>query len=300
MKLASFHLLDDDARALSRTGVVTDAGMIDVSDIVVTLDVESQSPGVVPHGMARLLAGGSRAMAQVREAAAGAAQTRALPMSSIRLLAPVPRPGKIVAIGRNYAEHAKEAGVAAPDAPRIIFKAPSSVVGPGAVVAAPQVSKFDYEVELGVVIGKLAADVSVDNALDCVAGYCVLNDLSAREFQVDVSPPQTTFAKSMTGFCPLGPWIVTADEVPDPQHLRLRTWLNDRLMQDGNTSDMIHGVRQIVSYASRYMNLEPGDVIATGTPAGVGMGFTPPIWLKPGDRLRLEVEGIGVLENTIG
>jgi len=221
-------------------------------------------------------------------------------LEQIRLLAPIPRPGKIVAIGRNYADHAAETGVQPFENPRIIAKLPSSVCGPGAVVRRPEgIAKLDYEVELGVVIGARAKMVPRAAALEAVAGYTILNDMSAREFQFDVTPAQTTFAKSMDDFCPMGPWIVTADEIPDPQTLSLKLWVNDDLRQDGNTHDMLFGVAQLIAYISRFMTLEPGDVIATGTPAGIGAFRKPPVWLQPGDRLRLEAGRIGVLEHSV-
>lgn len=222
-------------------------------------------------------------------------------VAGVKLLAPVPRPGKILAIGRNYADHAAETGVKPFEKPRIIAKLPSSVTGPGGVVQRPAgVTKLDYEVELGVVIGQRAKSVSRADALSVVAGYTVLNDLSAREFQFDVSPPQTTFAKSMDGFCPMGPWLVTRDEIPDPQVLTLRCWVNGELLQEGNTREMLFDVARIIEYITNFITLEPADVIATGTPAGVGAFRKPPRWLQPGDRLKLEVSQIGILEHSIG
>ncbi len=150
------------------------------------------------------------------------------------------------------------------------------------------------------VIGKRIKLVSCEHALDAVAGYTVLNDISAREFQFDVSPAQTMFAKSMDGLCPLGPWIVTRDEIPDPQSIALKLWVNGELLQDGNTRDMIFDVARLIEYFSAFMTLEPGDVIATGTPAGVGAFRAPPRWLQPGDRLRLEFSQSGRLEHSIG
>ncbi|HMS79047.1 MAG TPA: fumarylacetoacetate hydrolase family protein, partial [Burkholderiaceae bacterium] len=221
-------------------------------------------------------------------------------LAGLELLAPVPRPGQIVAVGRNYGEHAKEAGGAAQEQPRIISKLPSSVIAPGGTVPAGPVGKLDFEVELAVVIGAFARDVPRERALDVVAGYTVLDDVSAREFQFDVSPPQTTFAKSLDGYCPMGPWLVTRDEVPDPQALELSCWLNGERMQHASTAGMIFPVDVLIAYVSRFMTLEPGDVLATGTPSGVGAFRTPPVWLKAGDRLRLEVERVGVLEHGIG
>ncbi len=221
-------------------------------------------------------------------------------LAGLQLLAPVPRPGKIVAVGRNYADHAKETGVDPFEKPRIIAKLPSSVTGHGAVVRRPvPVKKMDFEAELAVVIGDFAARVPRARALDYVAGYTALNDLSAREFQFDISPPQTTFAKSMDGFCPMGPWLVTRDEIADPQALDLACYVNNERMQHGRTADMIFPVDRLIEYLSEFMTLEPGDVIATGTPAGIGAFRKPAVWLQPGDRVRVEISRLGVLENTI-
>jgi 2-keto-4-pentenoate hydratase/2-oxohepta-3-ene-1,7-dioic acid hydratase in catechol pathway len=182
----------------------------------------------------------------------------------------------------------------------MLAKVPSSVIGPGAPIPRPaRVTKLDWEVELAVVIGRVMKDVSEADALDHVAGYTILNDVSAREFQFDVSPPQTTFAKSMDGFTPMGPVLVTRDELTNPGDLELRCWVNGDLMQEGSTHDLIFPVPYILSFITRYVTLEPGDVVATGTPAGVGHFRTPPIYLKPGDLVRMEIPGIGVLENPV-
>jgi 2-keto-4-pentenoate hydratase/2-oxohepta-3-ene-1,7-dioic acid hydratase in catechol pathway len=222
-------------------------------------------------------------------------------LASVQLHAPLARPGKIVAIGRNYADHAKETGVQPFEKPRIISKLPSSVCDPGATVPIPaDVKKMDFEAELAVVIGSRARLVSRENALQHVAAYCCLNDLSAREFQFDVSPAQTTFAKSMDGFCPLGPVLLDAADVANPQDLWVRSWVNDELMQEANTHDMLFPVAELIHYISQYMTLEPGDVLATGTPAGIGAFRTPPVWLKRGDTVRVEVSGMGSLVTPIG
>jgi len=221
-------------------------------------------------------------------------------LKSVRLLSPVRRPGKIVGVGLNYKDHAAEVGRPKQDIPRLFFKASSSVVGPDSAVAIPPgIKKLDFEVELAVVIGKRASRVAESDAISHVAGYTILNDLSAREFQFDVSPAQTSIAKSMDGLCPMGPWIVTADELGDGAGLGVRTWVNGEKMQDGTTSDLIFSVTALVSYISRYMTLEPGDVIATGTPAGVGAFRKPPLFLKSGDRVKLEIDRIGELQTTI-
>jgi len=161
------------------------------------------------------------------------------------------------------------------------------------------VTKLDFESELAVVIGSYARDLNESDALSAVAGYTVLNDVSAREFQFDVSPAQTTFAKSMDSFCPMGPWLVTRDEVPDPQALEVSCWLNGERMQHGHTADMLFSVKALVAYVSQFMTLEPGDILTTGTPAGIGAFRQPPVYLQPGDQLRLEVTGVGSMTHAI-
>jgi 2-keto-4-pentenoate hydratase/2-oxohepta-3-ene-1,7-dioic acid hydratase in catechol pathway len=205
----------------------------------------------------------------------------------------VGRVSKIVAIGLNYRLHAQEAGAAIPTEPIFFMKAPSSICGPNDDVIIPKGSqKADYEVELGIVIGSLARHVAKSDARKHVAGYCVVNDVSEREFQIERGG-QWTKGKSADTFCPIGPWLVTADEVSDPGKLALWTEINGERRQSSNTADLIFGVDEIVSYVSQFMTLMPGDVIPTGTPSGVGMGFKPPKFLKPGDRIRLSVEGLG-------
>ena len=196
-------------------------------------------------------------------------------------------------IGLNYAKHAAETGATPPAEPIIFNKATSCLSGPNDPVIIPRKSvKTDWEVELGVVIGREALYVSEEDALDYVSGYCTINDVSEREFQIERGG-QWTKGKSAPSFGPIGPWLVTADEVPDPQALRLWLSLNGKVVQDSDTSDMIFTVRQIISYMSQFMKLMPGDIIATGTPSGVGLGMKPPVFLKPGDVMELEIEGLG-------
>lgn len=196
-------------------------------------------------------------------------------------------------IGLNYARHAAEAGAEPPAEPIIFSKASSALSGPNDPIIIPRGSeKTDWEVELGVVIGREALYVSEDEALDHVAGYCTINDVSERSFQIERGG-QWIKGKSAPSFGPIGPWLVTADEVPDPQGLRLSLDLNGERVQDSSTDDMIFSVAQIVSYMSRFMKLMPGDVIATGTPSGVGMGMKPQRFLRPGDVVTLRVEGLG-------
>lgn len=221
-------------------------------------------------------------------------------LRAVTLLAPLPKPGKILGVGRNYGAHAAEGGLAAQEKPRIFIKLASAVIGTGAPIAKPaSVAKLDYETEIAVVIGRRARDLAEADALGHIAGYTILNDVSARELQFDVSPPQTSFAKSMDGFCPMGPCLATPDEFADPRDIRLRGWVNGELVQDASTRDMIFPVPKIIAYLSSYLTLLPGDVIATGTPAGVGAFRKPPRYLQPGDVIRMEVREIGVLENRI-
>jgi 2,4-didehydro-3-deoxy-L-rhamnonate hydrolase len=200
---------------------------------------------------------------------------------------------KYVAIGLNYSDHAAEAGMAVPSEPIIFMKATTCICGPNDDTTQPRGStKLDWEVELAVVIGKRAQYVSEDEALEYVAGYCVANDVSERAFQLQSS--QWDKGKGCDTFGPIGPWLVTPDEVPDPQNLAMWLDVNGERMQSGNTHTMIFGVRKLISYCSHYMTLLPGDVIATGTPPGVGMGKKPnPVWLKPGDVVTLGIDGLG-------
>ncbi|MEL0436786.1 fumarylacetoacetate hydrolase family protein [Phycobacter sp. K97] len=210
-------------------------------------------------------------------------------------LAPcVGRVGKFLCIGLNYSDHAEEAGMPIPEHPILFMKANSAITGPNDDVVIPRGSTAtDWEVELGVVIGKAAKYVTEAEALDHVAGYCVINDVSERDFQIKLTG-QWTKGKSCDTFGPIGPWLVTRDEVADPQNLALSCDVNGKRMQTGNTGKMIFSVAQIISHLSQLMTLHPGDVIATGTPPGVGMGMKPdPVYLKPGDVMELKIEGLG-------
>ena len=210
-----------------------------------------------------------------------------------RIGIPVASVGKMICVGLNYSDHAKETGMQVPVEPIIFMKATSAFVGPNDAVIIPKDSKkTDWEVELGVVIGKKAAHVSEDSALDYVAGYCVVNDVSEREFQLE-RVGQWTKGKSCDTFGPIGPWLVTKDEVADPQNLSMRLEVNGKKMQNGSTKTMVYGVKFLVSYLSRFMTLHPGDIISTGTPPGVGSGMKPPVFLKAGDVMTLGIEGLG-------
>ncbi len=201
--------------------------------------------------------------------------------------------GKFICIGLNYADHAEETGQKVPPEPIIFFKATSAVIGPNDNVEIPKNStKSDWEVELGVIIGKEAKYIEEDKSQSHIAGYCVVNDLSERKFQIEHSG-QWVKGKSCDTFGPIGPYIVTADEVKDPQNLKLWLDLNGKRMQDGSTKTMVYGVNFLISYISKFMSLQPGDIISTGTPPGVGMGLNPQVWLKPGDEMHLGIEGLG-------
>jgi 2-keto-4-pentenoate hydratase/2-oxohepta-3-ene-1,7-dioic acid hydratase in catechol pathway len=250
-----------------------------------------------PWTMARLLADGDATLDRIRTALAGDGVRPARPFAEIELLAPIARPGKIVAVGRNYAEHAAEQGVETPDDPILFTKYSSSVVGEGAAITwrASDTAQVDYEAELAVVIGRVARDVPKAKALDHVLGYTCLDDVSARDLQF--GDGQWIRGKSLDTFCPIGPWIVTADEIPDPQDLRVRCLVNGEVVQDASTATMIHGVADLIAFTSRFITLEPGDIIATGTPGGVGVFRKPPRFLTDGDEVVIDIEGIGSLTN---
>jgi 2,4-diketo-3-deoxy-L-fuconate hydrolase len=215
-----------------------------------------------------------------------------------RLGSPVKKPGKIVCIGLNFKDHAEEAGMDAPAEPVVFFKATSALVGPNDDVTIPRGSeKTDWEVELAVVIGKKASYVEEGEALDYVAGYCLHNDLSERAYQLEMGG-QWVKGKSCDTFAPLGPFIATKDEIADVNNLRMWLTVNGVTKQDGTTSNLIFNIPTIVSYLSRFMTLEAGDVISTGTPAGVGLGFNPPQYLNPGDVMELGIEGLGSSSQT--
>lgn len=219
-------------------------------------------------------------------------------LGEVRLLPPIADPGKIICVGLNYRLHCEEQGKPIPETPVIFAKMANAITGPGDTVACPPTTtKMDYEGELAVVIGTRARGVSAGDALSHVFGYTILNDLTARDLQK--RDGQWLRAKSQDGFAPMGPCIVTADEVPDPQRLHLRTRLNDSIVQDTSTSDMVFSIAQLIEFICEGMTLEPGDIISTGTPGGVGVYHDPPRFLGPGDRVEIEILPIGVLTTTI-
>lgn len=219
-------------------------------------------------------------------------------LEDVSLGPPVPSSQKIVCVGLNYRDHAEESGQSIPEHPVLFAKFPNAIIGPGAPIRIPEGSaQVDYEAELGVVIGRRAHGVSVEDAIYYVLGYTCLNDVSARDFQF--ADGQWVRGKAQDTFCPIGPVLVTADEIPDPQALAIRCHVNGATMQDSSTKEMIFSVAELISFISRGITLEPGDLIATGTPPGVGFARTPPVFLQPGDVVSVEIEGIGTLINPV-
>ncbi|MFS8639497.1 MAG: fumarylacetoacetate hydrolase family protein [Symbiobacteriaceae bacterium] len=275
-------------------GVRTDRGILDVAAACRRLACEG-----VPRGVDQALAMGLDALEPLAELVARAQDHPDLfrAEADLTLGPPVPRPGKILCVGLNYRAHAAEARLDVPAHPVLFSKFGNAIAGPGEPVVLPEVAEqYDYEAELVVVIGRRARRVPAEAALDCVLGYCNGNDLSARDLQMRTS--QWLLGKTLDGFLPVGPYLVTRDEVPDPQNLRIRLWRNGELRQDGHTRDMLFPVADLIAYISRYITLEPGDIIATGTPEGVIMGLPEKDWLKPGDVVAVEIDGLGRLENT--
>ncbi|MCC4604483.1 fumarylacetoacetate hydrolase family protein [Xanthomonas campestris] len=260
-----------------------------------------ERPGLIDsEGRIRDLSGVIDDVAGEHLTNAGVDKLRALDVSALPVIegeqrygAAVGRIGKFICVGLNYADHAAESGMEVPKMPILFMKATTAVCGPNDTVIIPRGSvKSDWEVELGVVIGDVARDVSVEQALNHVAGYAVINDLSEREFQLEHGG-QWVKGKSADTFGPIGPWLVTRDDIADPQNLSMWLEVNGRRYQNGSTRTMVFGVAELVSHISRYMTLMPGDVISTGTPPGVGLGQKPPVYLKPGDVMELEIEGLG-------
>ena len=272
-------------------------------DTVAPLAALAESYGHDPStfsDMLQFLAHGNRAMDSARELLQRALRdwNQWIPFSQVHLQCPVPRPSKIVAIGLNYRDHAEEAHLAVPKQPLFFAKFTSSINGPYDELIIPRSDPdIDYEAELAVVIGKTAKHVSADDAYDFVAGYMVLNDVTARRWQF--GDKQWTRGKSCDTFCPAGPWLTTRDEVPDPHHLRVLARLNGRIVQDSDTSNIIFGVPRLIEHITEAITLEPGDIIATGTPAGVGAFHKPPSFLKPGDVIEVKIDGLGSIRNTL-
>lgn len=276
-------------------GIKTPQGVVDVAAARRALDLPD-----VPATPAAVVTAGSAALPHLRELAGRAVSRPALLRreDDLQLGPCVPTPGKIICVGLNYRRHAAESGMAEPETPVLFSKFHNTIAGPGeAIPLPPGAVQYDYEVELAVAIGRRAKHVAAADALATVLGYCTANDLSARDLQNRTS--QWLLGKTSDKFMPLGPYLVTADDVPDPQALALRCWVNGEQRQDSNTADMIFPVAEIIAYISRYLTLEPGDLILTGTPEGVILGMKEKVWLKAGDEVTVEVAGLGRLTNPL-
>lgn len=252
----------------------------------------------MPADIVSFISAGLEVRQRAEQIVASTPVGRRLRRSEVKLLAPIPRPGKILCIGLNYADHAAESRQEVPKWPTVFAKYATAVVGALQPIVIPLITEqVDYEGELGVVVGSYARNVTEADALDYVAGYLPFNDVSARDFQLQVS--QWTVGKSFDTFAPMGPALVTVDEVADPQNLDLKVSIGEEVVQRSNTCNMMFSVARLIAFLSDVMTLEPGDVIATGTPSGVGAAQEPPRWLKPGDVVRVEITGLGSLENPV-
>jgi acylpyruvate hydrolase len=262
------------------------------------IDLSKAAPDL-PGDMIGLLEGGESSLAKAKAAANNAADDAKVDMSLVKLLVPIARPGKIVCIGRNYAAHAAEGGAETPTYPEVFYRGSTTLIAQGEPIIRPKCSdKLDFEAELVVVIGKLAKHVAEADAGAYIAGYSLFNEGTLRDYQRKSS--QWTVGKNFDNTGPFGPEIVTSDEVPEgAKGLRIQSRLNGQIMQDANTDDLVFTIHNLIYRLTECMTLEPGDIIVSGTPAGVGYARTPPVFMKPGDIIEIEVDGIGVLTNTI-
>jgi 2-keto-4-pentenoate hydratase/2-oxohepta-3-ene-1,7-dioic acid hydratase in catechol pathway len=286
MKLVSYQ----PAGAGAQLGVV-------VGEMVVNL--AQASGGRLPNDMRAFLEAGEPAMEQARAIAAQGATAQAVPLNSVKILAPISNPSKVVAIGMNYADHVREQGLKMPSIASMFTKYSSAIVGPGDAIRwdPSQTSKVDWEAEFAFVVGKRASKVKEEDAFDYIAGYTICHDVSARDLQLEKGD-QWIMGKSLDTFCPLGPFLVTKDEVADPHSLGIRCILNGETVQDSNTRELIYKIPYLVAYLTRGITLLPGDVVTTGTPNGVGAFRKPPVFLKHGDVVTVEVDGLGQLTNS--
>jgi 2-keto-4-pentenoate hydratase/2-oxohepta-3-ene-1,7-dioic acid hydratase in catechol pathway len=281
MKLVTFAHKNE-----TRIGAVIDDGVV----------VDSKDIAGIPATMIEFLASGDSGLDAMQNQIAGGKNR--LTLSEVKLLAPIPRPGKYLAISLNYADHIAETGKDKPEYPSFFTKQSTCVIGHGDAIHLPKVSdKLDYEGELAFVIGKRCRHVTVDKARQMIAGFTIANDVSVRDWQM--RSPTLMVGKSFDTAGPLGPWLVTSDEIIDPHNLNMKTWVDDELRQNANTRQMIFNCYEMVAYLSQAMTLEPGDVIATGTPSGVGVKMQPRGYLKAGQSVKIEIEKIGVLTNPV-
>ncbi|GAB7386993.1 hypothetical protein BSNK01_08290 [Bacillaceae bacterium] len=309
MKLVTFVF-----NGLERVGALAADRVIDLNAGCAALLAEKGEPSpyllaqaLVPPEMNSFLQRGEDALNRAREVVAFAGDGEksgpngekiVYPLGEVKLKAPVPRPGKIVCVGLNYIDHCEETGMAVPKSPVIFAKYGNAVIGPEEAILLPVNSQqVDYEAELAFVIGKRAKKVKKEEAMNYVAGYTIVNDVSARDLQL--GDGQWVRGKTPDTFAPMGPVLVTKDEIDDPHNLDIKLRLNGETMQDSNTRNLIFDIPSILSFLSQSMTFEPGDVIATGTPPGVGMSRTPQVWLKPGDEVVVAIEKIGELRNTV-
>ncbi len=256
----------------------------------------SQADHSLPKDMITFLEGGKASLSIAQKAIANDAKS--LPLSAVKLLAPIPRPGKIICVGLNYSDHAAETGQPIPTIPIIFSKYANTVIATGDSIVLPHVTdQVDYEAELGFVIGKTARYITAAQALDYVAGYLPVNDVSARDYQTRTS--QWTMGKTFDTFAPMGPALVTSDEIPDAGNLKISLTINGEVLQNSNTNKLIFGIPQLVEALSEVMTLEPGDVVSTGTPPGVGMARNPKRFMRPGDVVAVTIEGLGTLSNPV-
>jgi acylpyruvate hydrolase len=306
-------------RGVQRVGLLAQERVIDVNRAYAALLAHRREPramamadALVPADMIGILEAGERALAAIREAegyvreglvageqAEGLMRDGVVYMrSEVALKAPVPRPGKLILLGLNYRDHAEETGQQIPEVPTLFAKYNNSVVGPGAAIIIPRpTEQIDYEAEFAFVIGRRGHRVPRERALDYVAGYTIINDVSARDYQFVTS--QWLVGKTFDTHCPMGPALVLKDEIPDPHALDLSLSIAGEVLQRSNTRQLIFKIPETVEYLSQVMTLDPGDVISTGTPAGVGFTRKPPRWLRPGETVRVEIAGLGALENPV-
>lgn len=287
MKLARFT-----HEGTTRPGVIVDGEVVDVTAMA------RHRGHAVPGSLREILAGpGTGWIDELLSGPEGLAAPRHQ-VDAVRLQAPLPDAGKILAVGRNYRDHVDEADIALPEYPKVFTKFDTTVIGDGdAIVRPTMTSQLDYEVEVAAVIGRVARMVPLEDAMDVVAGYTAANDVSARDIQF--SDEQLVLGKNFDTFCPMGPVLTTRDEMPDPRAIGLSLRLNGEVMQESSTAYLIFSIPYIVSFLSYVMTLNPGDVILTGTPSGVGCFRTPPVWLEPGDVVETTVDGVGTLTNHV-
>ncbi len=309
MRLVTFE--DENRR---RLGAAADSLIVDLNAAYRTMleDRGGRRAGelaaeALPPEMLAFLAAGEQALACAKEAlgfVAGlgdtAARERGLARraDAVRLAAPVTRPTKLILVGLNYRDHAEEAGMKIPEVPTFFSKYPNCVIAPGDAIKIPKVSAMiDYEGEYAFVIGRTGRDIPKARAMDYVAGYTIVNDVSCRDYQMRTG--QWMIGKTFDTFAPMGPYLVTRDEIADPHNLELSLFLNGQRMQHSNTRNLIFKTEELIAFLSEVFTLEPGDVVSTGTPSGVGFARKPPVYMKPGDRVRIEIAGLGALENPV-